>query len=126
MIRKTQRGLSSTASSSSDALEPSKLPSAVLRLGARIVRELELEPSVDTLGRWMAHHLAEVMQEVESAEGSDKEQAPRARRLMEVGPAIAPSSIPREQVGRVGLDDLEQLAQLRFQFIDPLLGLTKR
>ena len=46
-----------------------------MRLGARIVRELELEPGVDTLGRWMAHHLAEVMQEVESAEGSDKEQA---------------------------------------------------
>lgn len=46
-----------------------------MRLGTRIVRELDLEPGVDTLGRWMAHHLAEVMQEVESAEGSDKEQA---------------------------------------------------
>ena len=46
-----------------------------MRLGARIVRELELEQSVDTLGRWMAHHLAEVMQEAESAEGGDKELA---------------------------------------------------
>ena len=51
------------------------MPSEVLRLGTRIVHELGLEPSVDTLGRWMAHHLGEVMQEVESAEGSDKEQA---------------------------------------------------
>lgn len=75
MIRKTQRGLSSTGFSSSDALEPSKLPNEILRLGARIVRELDLEPGVDTLGRWMAHHIAEMMQEVESAEGSDKEQA---------------------------------------------------
>ena len=75
MIRKTQRYLSSTDSSSSDAPEQSRLPSEVLRLGARIVRELELEQSVDTLGRWMAHHLAEVMQEAESAEGGDKELA---------------------------------------------------
>ena len=71
MIRKIQRGLSSTDSSSSDAVEPSKLPNEVLKLGARIVRELGLE-SVDTLGRWMAHHLAEVMQEAESADGNDK------------------------------------------------------
>ena len=56
-------------------MELSKLPSEVLKLGARIVRELKLEPSVDTLGRWMAHHLAEVMQEAESAEGGDKELA---------------------------------------------------
>ena len=45
-----------------------------MRLGARIVRELEVEPR-DTLGRWMAHHLAEVMQQAESAEGGDKESA---------------------------------------------------
>ena len=43
-----------------------------MTLGARIVRELRLEPR-DTLGRWMAHHLAEVMQEAEGAEGDDKE-----------------------------------------------------
>lgn len=46
-----------------------------MRLGARIVRELGLEPGVDTLGRWMAHHLAEVMQEAENAEGGNKELA---------------------------------------------------
>ncbi len=75
MIRKTQRGPSSTGSSSSSAPEPSKLPSDVLTLGARIVRELGLGPSGDTLGCWMAHHLAEVMQEAESAEGGNKELA---------------------------------------------------
>ena len=46
-----------------------------MRLGARIVRELGLEPGVDTLGRWMAHHLAEVMREAENAEESNKELA---------------------------------------------------
>ena len=46
-----------------------------MRLGARIVRELELEQTNDTLACWMAHHLAEVLQEAENAEGDDKELA---------------------------------------------------
>lgn len=33
----------------------------MLALGRELVRELNLEPSVDTLGRWMAHHVAELM-----------------------------------------------------------------
>ena len=49
-----------------------KLPSEVLRLGARIVRELNRENSNDTLGRWMAHHLAELIEKAESTEGDDK------------------------------------------------------
>lgn len=53
----------------------SKPPSELLALGARIVRELELEPSVDTLGRWLAHHLAEVMLAAENAEGAEREVA---------------------------------------------------
>lgn len=50
-------------------MEGSTSPSEVLALGVRIVRELELEPSVDTLGRWLAHHLAEVMLLAKTAEG---------------------------------------------------------
>jgi hypothetical protein len=34
-------------------------------LGQTIVRELHLEASVDTLGRWMAHYLAELLAEAE-------------------------------------------------------------
>ena len=45
-----------------------------MRLGARIVRELKLEPS-DTLGRWMAHHLAEMLEEVGKTEGRADEIA---------------------------------------------------
>ena len=52
----------------------SKLPSEVLKLGSRIVRELRLEPT-DTLGRWMAHHLAEVIQDADSAGVDEREAA---------------------------------------------------
>ena len=52
----------------------SRLPSEVLKLGSRIVRELSLGHT-DTLGRWMAHHLAEVLQSAESASEDEKELA---------------------------------------------------
>ena len=52
-----------------------KLPSEVLRLGAQIVRDLNRENSNDTLGRWMAHHLAEMIEKAESAEGDDRTEA---------------------------------------------------
>ena len=42
-------------------MERSKPPKDVLGLGQHLVRELGFEDSVDTLGRWMAHHVAELM-----------------------------------------------------------------
>lgn len=48
-----------------------------------LVRELNLDQSVDTLARWMAHHVAEVMQAAESSVGSDKINAEdRCRELI--------------------------------------------
>lgn len=38
---------------------------AVLALGRKLVEELRLEPSVDTLGRWMAHYIAGLICECE-------------------------------------------------------------
>lgn len=38
-----------------------KPPKDVLGLGQYLVRELGFEDGVDTLGRWMAHHVAELM-----------------------------------------------------------------
>lgn len=38
-----------------------------MTLGKRIVKELDLEDSVDTLGRWMAHRIAELMERAEQA-----------------------------------------------------------
>lgn len=48
---------------------------AVLALGRKLVKELELEPSVDTLGRWMAHYLAELIVKAEDAIGNEKREA---------------------------------------------------
>ncbi|HVW57831.1 MAG TPA: hypothetical protein VHC00_19315 [Rhizobiaceae bacterium] len=44
----------------------------VLELGKLLVKALDLDQTVDTLGRWMAHHVAELMQAVEEAEGREK------------------------------------------------------
>lgn len=53
----------------------SKAPNEILALGDRIVRELELEPGVDTLGRWLAHHLAELILAAREAKGAQREIA---------------------------------------------------
>ena len=50
------------------------LPSEVLSLGARIVRELELDQSTNTLSRWMAHHLAETIKSAEVADEASRER----------------------------------------------------
>jgi hypothetical protein len=47
-------------------MEPSKPPKDVLGLGRHLVRELGFEDGVDTLGRWMAHHLAELIDKAEN------------------------------------------------------------
>ncbi len=50
-----------TESSSCDETAPSTPPKGNLELGTLLVQQLELDDSTDTLGRWMAHHLAELM-----------------------------------------------------------------
>ncbi|HEY0682997.1 MAG TPA: AVAST type 3 anti-phage protein Avs3b [Steroidobacter sp.] len=64
-----QQGPDSTFSSQTAS---SSRSDHVLRLGRRLVQELQLEPSVDTLGRWMAHYLAELIEKAENAAGEDK------------------------------------------------------
>jgi hypothetical protein len=51
---------------------PSKLPKDVLGLGRHLVRELGFEEGVDTLGRWMAHHLAELIDRAENGVTPDE------------------------------------------------------
>lgn len=49
-----------------------------MKLGQRIVQELGFADRVDTLGRWMAHRVAELMERAEQAkEGSEREAARR-------------------------------------------------
>jgi hypothetical protein len=42
------------------------------------VRELGFEDGVDTLGRWMAHHLAELIDKAENGATVASDQAPGA------------------------------------------------
>jgi hypothetical protein len=43
-----------------------KPPTDVLDLGEHLVRELGFKDGVDTLGRWMSHHLAELIDETKN------------------------------------------------------------
>ena len=60
---------------SSAKTESSKPWTAILTLGQRLVKELGLEDGVDTLGRWMAHRVAELMQQAEQAETLAEQQS---------------------------------------------------
>lgn len=46
------------------------MPKDLLGLGAHLVRELGLRDSTDTMGRWLAHHLAERMKEAANRRNS--------------------------------------------------------
>jgi len=52
-------------------MEQSKQFNDVLALGRKLVCELKLEQSGDTLARWMAHHLAELIIATEQAKGDE-------------------------------------------------------
>jgi hypothetical protein len=45
---------------------------AILSLGRKLVAELGLESSSDTLGRWMAHDIAELITKAENATGEER------------------------------------------------------
>jgi hypothetical protein len=55
--------------------EDSARSDPILALGGKLVEELGLEPSVDTLGRWMAHYVADLIAKAESATGEEKRLA---------------------------------------------------
>ncbi|MCY4642345.1 MAG: hypothetical protein OXC41_06580 [Gammaproteobacteria bacterium] len=56
-------------------MEKSKQYNDIIALGELLVEELQLGQSVDTLGRWMAHHVAELMQDVEKSIGLKRTEA---------------------------------------------------
>lgn len=53
-------------------MENSEQREQVIRLGKVLVEELELNPGVDTLARWMAHYVAEQMTIAEESSGDEK------------------------------------------------------
>ncbi len=46
----------------------------VVKLGEKLVEELELSSSNDTLGKWMSHHLAELLTRVEHADNAEEKK----------------------------------------------------
>lgn len=53
---------------------------ATLDLGRKLTKELGIDQSVDTLGRWMAHYIAELIQDAENASTEDRPEKMRACR----------------------------------------------
>lgn len=53
---------------------PSKQLADVIALGKKIEQELGIEDDVDTLGRWMIHYIAELVDRAENA-SSDRQEA---------------------------------------------------
>ncbi len=51
---------------------------ATLELGRKLTKELGIDQSVDTLGRWMAHYIAELIQNVEKASSEERPAKMRA------------------------------------------------
>lgn len=59
-------------------MDTSKLWDTTIALGQRILEELKLDHEMDTLGRWLAHYLAEKMESAASApEGTTGDAARR-------------------------------------------------
>lgn len=58
--------------SSSDLTAASARCEATLQLGRKLAKELGLDQSVDTLGRWMAHYIAELIHDAENASAEER------------------------------------------------------
>lgn len=56
-------------------MENLELQEKILNLGKLFVKELKLDPGVDTFSRWMAHYLAEKISFAEQSTGSEKKTA---------------------------------------------------
>lgn len=54
-------------------MENLEIRQQTILLGKAIVEELEQSPSIDTLGRWMAHYIAELITKAEHATPENKE-----------------------------------------------------
>lgn len=54
-------------------MEPSKQLADVIALGKKIEQELRIDDDVDTLGRWMIHYIAELVDRAENASGDQRE-----------------------------------------------------
>lgn len=56
-------------------MKDSKAQDRLLNLGKSIVNELELDPGVNTLSKWIIHYITEKMELAENLTGNEKDQA---------------------------------------------------
>lgn len=47
----------------------------IIKLGEKLVKELDFEDSKDTLARWMSHYLAELIENIDKAESKKEKKA---------------------------------------------------
>lgn len=82
----------------------------ILALGKKLVDELGLDQSVDTLGRWMAHYIAEKIEDVEAATGEEV----RSHKMAECRDAILKLWTHRRELpnGKRPFEDLEPIVRV--------------
>ena len=87
----------------------------MLDLGCALVKELDLDPGVDTLSRWMAHYIAELIDEAETAKAED-----RPAKLAKCADAILKLWDHRHQLpgGKRPFEDLEPIMRA-LESLDP-------
>ena len=88
---------------------------SILALGKKLVDELGLDQSVDTLGRWMAHYIAEKMENVEAATGEARD-----RKMSECSDAILKLWAHRSELpnGKRPFEEFEPIFRV-LQSLDP-------
>lgn len=87
----------------------------MLDLGRALVKELGLDPGVDTLSRWMAHYIAELIEDAESAKAEN-----RTARLAKCADAILRLWDHRHRLpdGKRPFEDLEPIMRA-LESLDP-------
>ncbi|MGA2229193.1 MAG: AVAST type 3 anti-phage protein Avs3b [Syntrophobacteraceae bacterium] len=100
---------------SSEPMALSQTPRGVLDLGRALVEELGLDPGVDTLSRWMAHYIVELIEEAESAKVEE-----RPNKLAKCADAILKLWEHRRQLpsGKRPFEDLEPVLRV-LETLDP-------
>ena len=101
-------------SSSEPTVKPIRSDS-VLALGKKLVDELGLDQSVDTLGRWMAHYIAEKIEAAEAATGEV-----RNRKMTECSDTILKLWAHRSELpnGKRPFEEFEPIFRV-LQSLDP-------
>lgn len=87
----------------------------MLDLGRALVEELELDPGVDTLSRWMAHYITELIEAAGTSKAND-----RSTKLAECADAILGLWERRHQMpdGKRPFEDLEPILRA-LESLDP-------